>query len=1031
MLQDRKPGDIKIDREWYRIARDRNNQLLYQRKTLAKPALNIRTNTAFVSEAGIIEHRPTFTEGFGNAIEMPGRDSYHFGMNVLVTEGSEVALLPRPLYTSTVLYGPPVAVFELNVEKRTVTYVLQDFQLMTLGTVSPPSVQYSPVAFFPYEPSDAAVFQNTAYLAFGGSIRPLSISSVADNGSGQPRFTTGNRHFFKNGNIIRIQNSSVAAYNGQWTVTVVDDFTFDVPALTYQSQPSYSGTCYRVQNGVLRRFRAMETGNQITFDSSAYLSVTSVADNGSGKARFTTNFAHGFSPGTTVYLFDFNVASYNSLSTTWTSTLYTVSAVPSSTTFDIDAITFNGNATGAVKPQDSDVYAEHLTVVGDLLVRAYQDADGWKISRVDAINSNPLLEANWTAGIGTLSVGSATDPVTDLVTMGDGEVVLKADGVFVYSDERGLYVNEIPELEHHRHRRNGRGAIAYKGWLYIPTAIGLFRWQTGIVENVTPGKEGTPLSFTPIGPAGWLAGDTEALYVWQQPFQVHQNKTLTTPSVRMYVDYTGTGDADDPLDWNSDPSISLYGMTAAGALYVGSTEPWHRMFFEVDPLENGLNEPQQFRIDAVLRWDGTDWVTEAFVDYTRKRSSAGGHPNSFAIDGNVVVLTDLTDEPWPKGGTVGGTIGSLNNNYYWRKFVFTSSVTTRIFINRAIAGRHDETIDQYHRDLPLASGGVQHVLRFEERGSRQIWHTTWAFSEKSWASDFDNGALWVGGASPAGAAAIIQPNALRADTTGSRWLFLGGYHLNYLCPLGTSSDPFNSEAPYHFHTTGSPEWVLVLSETSLGLPDTPKHLLEVTATQVFNEFLQFNKTFLIITKDANGNRTVRSLSLPNVPVPPDGSRHIGLYRTGTTTVTGDFTSRLSLVNSAEQYPALTYTFVLIATATQFSNAFTSIPKLRNFIVRALPRPLIIDTINVTLELDDTQLLRGATVHQYPYRILNALVEHTKPVTVVDPSGRTFSAIIQTMNERFVEGAHGNLQHLLDLEIVVLDAIDAVVQQYME
>jgi len=59
----------------------------------------------------------------------------------------------------------------------------------------------------------------------------VNISSVADNGSGAPRFTTASAHGLASGDIVVIAGTTT--YDGTHEVTVITTTTFDITALTY------------------------------------------------------------------------------------------------------------------------------------------------------------------------------------------------------------------------------------------------------------------------------------------------------------------------------------------------------------------------------------------------------------------------------------------------------------------------------------------------------------------------------------------------------------------------------------------------------------------------------------------------------------------------------------------------------------------------------------------------------------------------------------------------------------------------------
>jgi hypothetical protein len=1024
----RKPGNVKIDHEWYRLAKDRNNQYIYQRRTIPAQSLNIRSNLIAATDSGILEERHTCIDGFGFARSTGVDDGYHYTINMFVNDAGDIYALPSAFYCvdktneQNRFYEPPSAVFELMQNNRTVTYFLQDGRLCKIVGVSAPKVYYTVVHTFDnaWKATDAVVFQNRAYIAMGGSIDKRKIVSVDNNGSGKARFTTETAHRLSTGDTVRIQKSSVTSYNGQWTVTVIDSTTFDVPQLTYTAPSgTFSAYVYRLTNSVMRTF----DGVNMSVHNATVLNVSSVADNGSGKARITTTTSHGLSVGDRIFLFDFNVAAYNSYTTAGASIIYTVSAVVNTTTFDVEGLTFSGTATGKISRQDSDVYAEHLTVVGDLLVRAFQDIDGWKVSRADTLNSDVTLDANWTAGIGTLNVGTGDAPVTDLVTVGEGEVVLKAEGVYTYHKNQGAYMNEIPELEKHTSVRNGRGSLAYKGWLYIPTVIGVFRWQQDLTENISPARDLPVTKFTPKGPAGWLAGDTEALYVWNEPFLIQQNKNTASPSVKSYLDPDGTAPSDPGGDPTLDNPVNLNGTTTAGSLYIGSVSKWHRVYFEMDPYDNGLKHAG-LQVASVSYWNGSAWVDESFIDYTTKRPTNTANPNTLSRDGNLIMKTNLFNAVWIPGGNVGGNQQTLSNSYYWRRIKFTANINVDIIINRILVGTHDEVFDMIpdpvsgNLDEFFGAGGVQSVLRFEDRGAKSVWQTTWAFSSKPELTISGNSK--AGGATPTGCAAIIQPNVLGADAMNSRWLFLGGFHTNYLCPLGNGPNPAEAPGPHTITPETSPYFYIELPRTVFGLVDVPKIPIEAIVPSYRKDWKYFSRALIVRTRSFSQTDDEYVTTLVQETSGNDAGTKLGYRRTGVDTTSSNLTSRM-LISGID---GLEFVFGFVFNSTQ--QTLESLPRLRTIVLRAIPKPKFSDVVQLTLELDDDTVLPVQTVRHYPLKFIYPLVNNLVPITFVAPNGDMFKAVIQSINERFVEGPNRSLKRLIDMELLLIDSFDVYV-----
>jgi hypothetical protein len=86
----------------------------------------------------------------------------------------------------------------------------------------------------------------------GGGIvdRVLQVSSIADNGSGLVRVVTAAGHDYETGDETSIQNVTPAA-NGQWIITVIDGFTFDLQGSVFSGSYSGGGTSLRYFAGML------------------------------------------------------------------------------------------------------------------------------------------------------------------------------------------------------------------------------------------------------------------------------------------------------------------------------------------------------------------------------------------------------------------------------------------------------------------------------------------------------------------------------------------------------------------------------------------------------------------------------------------------------------------------------------------------------------------------------------------------------------------------------------------------------------
>lgn len=126
--------------------------------------------------------------------------------------------------------------------------------------------------------------------------------------------------------------------------------------------------------------------------------ISSVADNGSGKVRFTAASVHGLVVGKALVLDAFSESTYNGT--------FIVTAVPTTTTFDVEEITFNVDDTGTMNTSSLDST--------DVQVQA---------------NSNPgladsmfLVEARTTGTIEVVSILNTLVPIVDITPIaGDFE----------------------------------------------------------------------------------------------------------------------------------------------------------------------------------------------------------------------------------------------------------------------------------------------------------------------------------------------------------------------------------------------------------------------------------------------------------------------------------------------------------------------------------------------------------------------------------------------------------------------------------
>ncbi|MEV0608961.1 hypothetical protein AB0I61_21575 [Polymorphospora rubra] len=94
-----------------------------------------------------------------------------------------------------------------------------------------------------------------------------TITGAANNGSGKVRITTGAAHGWESGDRISIQGvTGTTEANGKWAIEVVDEDTFDLPAVTFANGYAGGGTAYRHGAGINIRdtaSRVVIVGNAI------------------------------------------------------------------------------------------------------------------------------------------------------------------------------------------------------------------------------------------------------------------------------------------------------------------------------------------------------------------------------------------------------------------------------------------------------------------------------------------------------------------------------------------------------------------------------------------------------------------------------------------------------------------------------------------------------------------------------------------------------------------------------------------------
>jgi len=695
-----------------------------------------------------------------------------------------------------------------------------------------------------------------------------------------------------------------------------------------------------------------------------------------------TTTPHGYLVGDVVYITASTITAFNGL--------WTVTAVGDTTHFTIAALASSGAAvTATVNVQDSDVKAEQLAIVGDEMVRtSYHATKGWQVSRVDIVGSNELLAANWTAGVGAVNVGDKYSTPTALIPVGNGELVMKPEGVFKYDTALAFYANEIPELEQHRHPDNGRGSFEYKGWVYIPTVIGLLRWKNGITQDVTPGRGGTQSFDSPIGPIGFMTGDANRMYAVTQPFMVNQPQ-LAEATIKEFG-YNTTTDAPitkttDVFDGDRDTSVALTGLTTSGRLYFGAAEQFHRIKLQFDSTvfaaaTGGAKVVVEIWADTDNDGVGDAWVTrDVLYDGTRGWSNTDADPTTLHQTGDIVfgpLVHVSTGEPiW---GTDGNLFdASLTAGLYWARLSISTNLSVGGVLEEVDFGLHVSTAFEPMHTSEIANdhGGVCYVLSMtEEQGRGVVWRTMWAFSVPDMLRDTTR----YGGAQRIGACKIVQPGFLRSHITGDRYLFIGMQNISYLCPLGNHPDPTNQPYGQWYPYTGEGfdggvrPCAVVLPRTDFGLASTVK---------VFKE-IEFQTSGV-------------DLSGVEIWYQVDGAAWVFAG------YADDLTPNMPFVFTAGAEPA-GYDFAVALSYEADTERVLKLDRFYEITLRAQPRPQMAETIRLTIELEYDQKLPGAIRRQSPhnaYAAFKTLQDSQVTVPFRNISGDTEDVHVLQVSQR--------------------------------
>jgi len=801
----------------------------------------------------------------------------------------------------------------------------------------------------------------------------------------------------------------------------VDEDMFFESTTSPTGGATFSNVAYAAMGGgkrttdrYIRRRDTPAGGGTWTNDDNNPLSIDEV----SAAEVVRTTTPHGYLVGDVVYITASTITAFNGL--------WTITAVSDTTHFTIAALVSSGaSVTATVNVQDSDVKAEQLCIVGDEMVRTFYDTtSGWQTSRVDIVGSNELLVANWTAGIGTLSVGDSEGIPTALIAFGDGELVGKPEGMFAYQDDRALYANEIIELESHRHPDNCRGMAEYKGWVYIPTAIGLLRWKNGILQDVTPGRGATQGFDTPIGPIAAITGDANRLYAITQPFKINQPQTAAAKT--KHFAYAQGGGYITPsfsneskvFDGDQDSHENLSSMVAAdGHIYFGCSEQFHRIFmrFTQPGQTSGVTDADGFQITngAVLTielWCDTngDGIGDAWVsrtihyDGTRGWKNTDNDPTCLFQTGDVVFgpLTHPStgEDVWKSDANLASE-GNLTAAVYWARVTVSQNISGNgtTLLEEVDFGIHVNTAFEPYHTTEIANdhGGIVYVLTMtEEQGRGVVWRVLWALSVPDLARTSER---VYGGTQRVGTAKIVQPGFLRSHLTGDRYLFIGLQNINYLCPLGNRPDPTNQAYLQWYPYTdegidgGTRPVVLQLPYTDFGLPTDLKTLKEI---EFQTEGVDLSGVEVWYSKDYEAFVFVGYADdlTPNMPIIlPSGTEPSGYQ----------FSVGISY-DAASERPVRLDRFGPIS-------------------LRAQPRPKMADTITLTVELEPEQVLarmvtRSAAHNQYD--ALKDLEEGATSVEFINISGQSEFVQVLQVGQRAIFNTDNRPKLYADIVLTV-------------
>ncbi|MCY3959401.1 MAG: hypothetical protein OXG65_14055 [Chloroflexi bacterium] len=221
--------------------------------------------------------------------------------------------------------------------------------------------------------------------------------------------------------------------------------------------------------------------------------------------------------------------------------------------------------------------ADAFRVIGSQLARLSSEAGGANLS----ISADGGAASTWTDGA---PVGDGASAANALVSLDGTAFVVKEDGLYALRPgaEGGAVAEQAwsqPARGSGRH--SGRGAAVWRGYLWLPTSQGLYRFQSGDLRPVGP--EGLRENDSAIrGRITACAGDAHFLYAALRNETGHTTLLALNPDQQSWHPLAQLGRVDCRHLWVSDlpgPNARLYlgagGSLATMVLPRGSANPLH------------------------------------------------------------------------------------------------------------------------------------------------------------------------------------------------------------------------------------------------------------------------------------------------------------------------------------------------------------------------------------------------------------------------------------------------------------------------